>query len=150
MALSVTYQTRASFFWSKRYAQQKINPCYGFMQQWTRLPYIQKRLFIYLLLRVTWLVVLYGSEWVKPCKSWQDVSVNLSENILTGTETLTQESSIYLLGMSNHTSNFIFKTSQYPWVICCSSITDSLDMYILKWKEKHNFARLIFSFKKFL
>ena len=150
MALSVIYQTRASFFSSKRYTQQKINTCYGFLQQWTRLHYTQKRWFIYLLLRVTWLVVLYGFEWAKPCKSWPDVSVNLSENILTGTETLTQESSIYLLGMSNHTSNFIFKTSQYPWEICCSSITDSLGIYILKWKEKPNFARLIVSFKKFL
>ena len=32
--------------------------------------------------------------------------------------------------------------------ICCSSITGSLDTCILKLK-KHDFARLIFSFKKF-
>ena len=49
-------------------------------------------------------------------KSWQDVSVNLSENIPTATETVAQKFSIYLLGMSNHISKFIFKTSKYPFV----------------------------------
>ena len=33
-------------------------------------------------------------------------------------------------------------------LICCSSMTGSLDMCILKFK-KHDFAMLIFSFKKF-
>ena len=81
-------------------------------------------------------------------KYWEDVAVNLSENILSATETMTQKSSIYLLGMSNHIFNFTFKTSQYPFVayLCC--------MYILKFFEKkktkkHDFARLIFAFKKF-
>ena len=31
MSLSVIYQARASFFWSTRYTQHKINTCYGFM-----------------------------------------------------------------------------------------------------------------------
>ena len=35
-------------------------------------------------------------------KSWQDVSVTLSENIPAATETVTQKLSIYLLRMSNH------------------------------------------------
>ena len=48
-------------------------------------------------------------------KSWQDVSVYLSENIPTATEKTTQKLSIYLLGMSNHTFKSIFKTSQYPF-----------------------------------
>ena len=41
-------------------------------------------------------------------------SVNLFENISTATETMTQKLSIYLLGMSTHVFNFIFKTSQHP------------------------------------
>ena len=52
-------------------------------------------------------------------KSWQDVSVNLSKNIPTATETMTQKLSIiYLLVMSDHTFKFIFKTSQYPFAAC--------------------------------
>ena len=47
---------------------------------------------------------------------WQDVSVNLSENMPTATEIMTQKFYIYLLGMSNHIFKFIFKTSQYPFV----------------------------------
>ena len=63
---------------------------------------------------------------------------------------------MYLLGMSSHIFNFTFKTPQYPWMkvlineknfpyelICCSSITGSKD--ILKFKRKHDFARLNFS-----
>ena len=34
-------------------------------------------------------------------------------------------------------------------LICCSSITGSLDRCILKFKRKQDFARLNFSFKKF-
>ena len=34
-------------------------------------------------------------------------------------------------------------------LICHSSITGSLDMYILKFEKGHDFARSIFSFKKF-
>ena len=49
-------------------------------------------------------------------KSWQDVSVNLSENIPTATETMKQKFSVYLLGMLNHIFKFLFKTSQYPFV----------------------------------
>ena len=39
--------------------------------------------------------------------------IYLSENKSTATETMMQGSSIYLLGMSSHVFNFIFKTSQY-------------------------------------
>ena len=71
--------------------------------------------------------------------------INLSENKTTATEAMMQKSSIYLLGMSNHIFNFIFKTSQYPVVasLCW--------MYILKYffKKRHDFARSIFAFKKF-
>ena len=49
-------------------------------------------------------------------KSWQDVSVNLSENIPTATDIMTKKFSIYLPGMSNHIFRIIFKTSQYPFV----------------------------------
>ena len=49
-------------------------------------------------------------------KYWKDVSVNLSENKTTATESMMQKSFIYLLGMSNHKFNFIFKISQYPVV----------------------------------
>lgn len=35
-------------------------------------------------------------------ESWRDELVNLSENIPTSTETVTQGSSIHLLGMSSH------------------------------------------------
>ena len=49
-------------------------------------------------------------------KSRQDVSANLSEDIPTATETMTQKLYIYLLGMSNHIFKFIFKTSQDPFV----------------------------------
>ena len=42
--------------------------------------------------------------------------INLSENKTTATEAMMQKSSIYLLGMSNHIFNFIFKISQYPVV----------------------------------
>ena len=52
---------------------------------------------------------------------------------------MTQKSSIYLLGMSNHIFNFIFKTLQYPFVT-------SLKVFL---KKKHDFTILIFSFKKF-
>ena len=48
-------------------------------------------------------------------KHWQDVSVNLYENIPTTTETMTQKFFIYLVGMSNHIFKFIFKTPQYPF-----------------------------------
>ena len=41
---------------------------------------------------------------------------DLSENIPTATEKITQKFYIYLLGMSNHIFRFIFKTSQYPFV----------------------------------
>ena len=68
MSLSLTYQTCAFFFSSTKYTQQKINTCWGFMCQWTRLPYAQKRWFICLLLRVTWLVFFKGFERVKHCK----------------------------------------------------------------------------------
>ena len=44
------------------------------------------------------------------------MSVNLSENKTTATETMMQKSSIYLLGISNHIFNFIFKILQYPVV----------------------------------
>ena len=49
-------------------------------------------------------------------KSSQDVSVNLSANIPTATEKVTQKFSIYLLEMSNHIFKLIFKTLQYPFV----------------------------------
>ena len=42
--------------------------------------------------------------------------VNLSENETTATEAMMEKSSIYLLGMSNHIFNLIFKISQYPVV----------------------------------
>ena len=32
------------------------------------------------------------------------------------------------------------------YVICCSSITGSLDIYILKFKKNHDFARLVLPF----
>ena len=41
---------------------------------------------------------------------------DLSENIPTATETMTQKFSIYLQGMLNHIFKFIFKTSQCPFV----------------------------------
>ena len=56
-------------------------------------------------------------------KSCQDVSVNCFENIPTATETITQKFSIYLLGMSNHTSKFIFKALQYSFVASLFSYT---------------------------
>ena len=40
---------------------------------------------------------------------------DLSENIPTATERMTQKFYTYLLGMSNHVFKFIFKTSQYPF-----------------------------------
>ena len=46
-------------------------------------------------------------------KYWQDVLVNLSENISSATKTMTQKLFIYLLGMSNH----IFINFTIP--ICC-------------------------------
>ena len=48
---------------------------------------------------------------IKREKSWQDVSVNLYENIPQA-----QKLSVYLLGISNYISKFIFKTSQCPFV----------------------------------
>ena len=60
-------------------------------------------------------------------KSWQDVSVNLSENVPTGTETMTQKFSIYLLGMSKHIFKFIFKTYNIYLLHLF------VDMYILKF-----------------
>ena len=75
------------------------------------------------------------------------MSANLSENIPTGTatETMMQKSSIYLLGMSNHIFNFIYKTSQYPFVA-------SLCWYVyfkVFFKKKTWFCKVIFAFKKF-
>ena len=49
-------------------------------------------------------------------KSWQDVSVNLSENVPTITKTITQKSCLCLLAMSKHPFNLIFKTSQYLFI----------------------------------
>ena len=42
---------------------------------------------------------------------------DLSENTPTATERMTQKVSLYLLGMSNRIFKFIFKTSQYPFVV---------------------------------
>ena len=75
------------------------------------------------------------------------MSANLSVNIptATATETMMQKSSIYSLGMSNHIFNFIFKTSPHPFVA-------SLCWYVyfkVFFKKRHDFARLIFAFKKF-
>ena len=50
----------------------------------------------------------------KSLKFWLDVSVNLCQDIPTATETTTQKSSIYLLGMSNHIFKFIFKNFTKP------------------------------------
>ena len=45
------------------------------------------------------------------------MSVNISEDIITATKTMTQKLFyIYLLGMSNHIFKFIFKTSQILFV----------------------------------
>ena len=79
-------------------------------------------------------------------KSSQDNSVNLSENIPTATETITQRSSIYLLGMSSN-SSYCYSFLKLKWnslsmkeyqgkLICHSSITRSLDLCILKLKKK--------------
>ena len=74
MSLSPIYQTWASFFWSTKYTQREINTN-GFMQEWTRLHYAQKRWLMCLLLRVTWLVFSEGFEWVKLCKFAVVVSI---------------------------------------------------------------------------
>ena len=74
------------------------------------------------------------------------MSVNLSENIPTAADIMTKKLSIYLPGMSNHIFRIIFKTSQYPFV-------ESLSWYVyfkVFFKKKQlDFARLIFSVKKF-
>ena len=45
------------------------------------------------------------------------MSVNLSENMPTAGDTMTQKFSIiYLLGMSKDIVKFIFKASQYPFI----------------------------------
>ena len=43
-------------------------------------------------------------------KSWQDVSVNLSENIPTATETIAQKI-LYMLGMSKNIFKFFSKNN---------------------------------------
>ena len=49
--------------------------------------------------------------------SWVFTSVNyIDREMPKGKGKMTQESSIYLLGMSSYKFNFIFKTSQYPWM----------------------------------
>ena len=48
----------------------------GFMREWTWLPYAQIRWFTCSLLRVTWLVLFEGCEWVKPCKFAVVVSID--------------------------------------------------------------------------
>ena len=79
-------------------------------------------------------------------ESWQDVPVNLSENIPTATETVTQKFSIiYLLGVSNHIFKLIFKTSQHPLVASLWWYVYFKDFF----KKEHGFARLTFSVKKF-
>ena len=78
LPLLVIYQICVFFFWSTIYTQQQINTCSGFMEQWTRLPCTQKRLFICPLLRVTRLVLFDEFEWVKPCKF--AVVVSLGQN----------------------------------------------------------------------
>ena len=79
-------------------------------------------------------------------ESWQDVPVNLSENIPTATETVTQKFSIiYLLGVSNHIFKLIFKTSQHPLVASLCWYVYFKDFV----KKEHGFARLMFSVKKF-
>ena len=79
-------------------------------------------------------------------ESWQDVPVNLSENIPTATETVTQKCSIiYLLGVSNHIFKLIFKTSQHPLVASLWWYAYFKDFF----KKEHGFARLTFSVKKF-
>ena len=63
-----------------------------------------------------WTKILFSNIFFTSEKSWQDVSVNLPENIPTATEKMTQKSSIYLLEMSSHVFNFISETSQHPWM----------------------------------
>ena len=64
--------------------------------------------------------------------------------------------SIDLLGMSSHIFNFIFKPSQYSWMkLLINEFFFQMSsfvalvllvlLYILKFKKKHDFARLIFS-----
>ena len=65
MPLSVIYETSASFFWSAIYTQRKIKTS---LRDLFRLPYAQKRWFMFSLFRMTWLVLLEGFEWVKPWK----------------------------------------------------------------------------------
>ena len=79
-------------------------------------------------------------------KSWQYVSVNLSDNIPTATEKMTQKFSRYLLVMSNHIFRFIFKTSKYPFV---ASLCWYVYFKVVFIFLKYDFARLIFSVKKF-
>ena len=74
------------------------------------------------------------------------MSVNLCENIPTPTETMTQKFYIYLLEMSNHIFKFIFKTLQYPFV---ASLCWYVYFEVFFKKKKHDFARIIFSVKKF-
>ena len=71
--------------------------------------------------------------------------VNLSENISRAKEIMTQKSSIYLLGMSSHIFNLIFKTSTYPFV---ASICWYVYLTFLFLKRR-DFGRLNFAFKKF-
>ena len=63
---------------------------------------------------VTFLSHLSHLKKNKSLKFWLDVSVNLCQDIPTATETTTQKSSIYLLGMSNHIFKFIFKNFTKP------------------------------------
>ena len=57
-----------------------------------------------------------------------------------------QKSAIHLLVMSNHIFKFILKTSQYPFVaFLCLYVY----FIVFFFKKKHNFARLIVSFKEF-
>ena len=71
-------------------------------------------------------------------KYWKDVSVNLSENKTTATEAMMQKPAIYLLEMSNHIFNLIFKILQYAAVA-------SLCWYVY-FKFILNKTRLIFAF----
>ena len=79
-------------------------------------------------------------------KYWQNVSVNLPENISTTTETMMPKSFSYLLGTSNHLFSFIFKTSEYPVV---ASLCWYVYFKVFFFKKKHDIALLIFAFKKF-